>query len=235
MLCTQYTPPSKQISICLLLLIPPAGDDVEEQLALIAVDEVVGEAAEDGLEAAMDNDEKNMEAMESECGQKGDGPLGEDGEDGDESDLDNAPVWELGSGDAFFVCPGPKSTSAHEPSPQGMKPPSCTFKDMPSFTFLENLGLTELPSVQGCGLGVHSTISCWQLRYPSDSGPQSAARSWGDFKNKGFVSPCLALLQCLHWAWESHCAMNPTCVYSRGSVQLLKGAILADLGRDVKH
>eukprot|EP00438_Fugacium_kawagutii_P030026 Skav210977 [mRNA] locus=scaffold712:63115:72325:- [translate_table: standard] len=212
------------------------GDDVDAELALVAVDEVVGEAAEGALEAAMTNDEMNMEAMESESGQPGDGPLGEDGEESLESDLDNAPVWEFGSGDAFFVSPGPESTSSTcEPSPKGTKAPSCTFKDMPSFTFLENLGLTEIPAVQGCGLGVHSTISCWQLRYPADSGPQSAARSWGNIKKRGFVSPCKALLQCLHWAWESHAALNPTCEYSKGRVQLLKGAILADLGRDVKH
>ena len=81
------------------------------------------------------------------------------------------------------------------------------------FTLPPNVGkfatLVQLASNQPAGVGVTS-------------------------KKKGFVPPCRALLECLLWCWEVHLAENPTCAVSAGKIQLLKGAIKADLGRDVK-
>ena len=206
-------------------------DEIEKQLAELAVDQVMEEAAEDGLESAMvaqpHPDPVEQEVVQPSAQVQGDS---EEEEEEEESKF----TWELASGDAFFISKGPAEAKPSAEAAKDVAAPIGTFKDMPSFQFLEQLGMTEIPNVEECGIGVHFTNNVWQVRYPCKSGKKSAARSWGVLKKKGFVSPCKALLECLHWAWQSHLEFNPDCAYTKGKVQVLKGAIMADLGRDVK-
>ena len=216
------------------------GESIEQQLAELATDEVLEEAAEDGLENAIvangSFDPMDLEGADQHSGFVA---AADDVSDKEDSDEEPAATWEIGSGDACFICEGESSGASHAELPEAKSPavgasaPTGAFKDMASFQFLNNLGMTEIPNVKACGIGVHCTICCWQVRYPCKSGQQSRARSWGNLK-KGFVSPCRALLECLLWAWQSHLDLFPTCAHSKGKVQLLTGAIMADLGRDVK-
>ncbi|CAL1125653.1 unnamed protein product [Cladocopium goreaui] len=197
------------------------------------LDEGGFEAAEDGLEAniPIDPEEEEHNAKESINVDKGDDfpCFGQSQDDASDEEI----VYEFKDCDAAFECVATEATSSSEPAPVGVSPAG-TIKTMAAFMFLEQVGLSEIPNVPGVGMGVHTTTQCWQIRYPRATGKQSAGRCWGDLKKKGFVPPCRALLECLLWCWEVHLAENPTCAVSAGKIQLLKGAIKADLGRDVK-
>jgi hypothetical protein len=106
------------------------------------------------------------------------------------------------------------------------------FETVPAFVFLREAGLTEIPNVIGCGIGIHHTTSTWQVRYPAGH-QKSTARTFGHVK-KGYVSSAQALLQCLVWAWEQHQKLHPTCTTAEATVKLLKGALIAQLGFHVK-
>ena len=210
------------------------GDNVEEQLVALNQDEGGFEAAEDGLEAniPIDPEEEEHNAKESINVDKGDDfpCFGQSQDDASDEEI----VYEFKDCDAAFECVATEATSSSEPAPVGVSPAG-TIKTMAAFMFLEQVGLSEIPNVPGVGMGVHTTTQCWQIRYPRATGKQSPGRCWGDLKKKGFVPPCRALLECLLWCWEVHLAENPTCAVSAGKIQLLKGAIKADLGRDVKQ
>ncbi|CAK9039312.1 unnamed protein product, partial [Durusdinium trenchii] len=208
--------------------------ELEAQLAMISECNAVDKGAEEDLELNMKpeqeqnqdhneaNPDKEDEVMELEIANPG------------ESE-DEEIEYDFSTG-VNFVCDGPSGVSSSDPSPPiAVAPPSASFKDMPAFVFLEKLNLTELPHVNGAGIGVHVTIQAWQVRYPpSGSQKASCARSWGNLSKKGFVSQCKALLECLLWAWERHLAENPSCSVSQTKVGMLKGALIADLGRHLE-
>ncbi len=216
---------------------------MDNELAALANEETVEEAAEDALAAAMSNkeimepSEEPLESVARTGCQKEEeiqeNQVENDDDDDDADKSDDEVTWELQSGDSFFMCEASAGVSSSGPAPpEGVKAPSGTFKDQPAFSFLEHFGLTEIPNVQECGIGVHATTNCWQVRYPSLE-KKSTARSWGQLK-KGYVSPCMALLLCLRWAWSAHHVLHPECKYTKTRLQVLDGAIVADLGRDVK-
>lgn len=231
---------NRTIFFCLLqgAFWPPGQEtedpELEAQLAMISECNAVDKGAEEDLELNMKpeqeqnqdhneaNPDKEDEVMELEIANPG------------ESE-DEEIEYDFSTG-VNFVCDGPSGVSSSDPSPPiAVAPPSASFKDMPAFVFLEKLNLTELPHVNGAGIGVHVTIQAWQVRYPpSGSQKASCARSWGNLSKKGFVSQCKALLECLLWAWERHLAENPSCSVSQTKVGMLKGALIADLGRDLE-
>lgn len=203
------------------------------QLAEMNQDQPNEEAAEVGLEANMDSAPMHPDSVEGEslavvAANEADFADAESGDEGSNA----GEVWEFTLGEASVV----HEVKAVQKSDDGTTPvtqsPLGTFQTMASFLFLQGVGLTDLPNVEGVGIGVHLTIKSWQVRYPAQVGQQSAARCFGALK-KGWVPPCRALLQCLLWCWETHLKENPSCPVSFGKVQLLKGAIKADLGKNV--
>eukprot|EP00438_Fugacium_kawagutii_P015564 Skav230977 [mRNA] locus=scaffold4:81200:81796:- [translate_table: standard] len=197
---------------------------MEQQLVALNKDEPMLEAAEDGLEALIpaDDEQEGSEAVNPQSTQDANAFSEDEGQT----------VFEFKECDAMFECSAKEAPSCDLDVQVGVSP-SGSFKDMAAFIFLSKVGLTEIPNVQGAGIGVHLTTKCWQVRYPNPTGKQSTARSWGDLK-KGTVPPCRALLQCLLWCWESHHKVNPGCDITKSKIQLLKGALVADVGRDVK-
>ena len=161
----------------------------------------------------------------------GDLKLAEEAEPADGIDESDAEVvWEIAT--KSFLC-SPESSSPKQVPAAGAVAPSVTFKDLPAYHYLEAQGLTDIPNLQGCGLAIHSTISCWQIRYPVPAGRKaSCARSFGHLK-KGYKSSCKALLQCLLWVWKTHLLQNPHCKYSKSRVSDLEMAIADDLGKDI--
>lgn len=149
------------------------------------------------------------------------------------------PEWHFEDSSAVFLLGEIAEKSNEETS--GDKATSTTaevavagakFSTVPAFVFLEQAGLTCVPLVSGCGIGIHHTISTWQVRYPAEH-QKSTARSFGNLK-KGYVSAAEALLQCLLWAWQQHQKIYPDCDISKNKVNLLKGALVANLGFHVK-
>ena len=130
------------------------------ELAALANEETVEEAAEDALVAAMSNkeimepSEELLESVEGKECQKEEiqekQVESDDNNDADESD--DEVTWELQSGDHFYMCEGSAGVSCSDPAPpEGVKAPSGTFKELPAFVFLEQFGLTDIPNVQECG------------------------------------------------------------------------------------
>jgi len=197
------------------------------------------EAAEHGLEELIPNhaaEETDLfDGQDHHMPDKDDhaGPNAHDSDHGF-SEEEQEVVFEFDDCDAAFVCKGKgeEAAGSSDLPPVGVVP-SGTIKTTAAFLFLDQIGLTEVPNVQGVGMGVHLTTKCWQVRYPCGQGKKSAGRCWGVLK-KGYIPPCRALLQCLLWCWEAHRKEHPHCTISAGKCQLLKGAILADVGRDVK-
>ena len=215
--------------------------EIEEQLALAASHEEAVQGAEEDLEANIIA-VASHENEEDEVGGHGTASANvahclDDSDEDQEQNFDDA----MDSFDAVFVFSdegdGDDNVKFQEGKSEGsvsMNFSGGTFDEMPAWKFLSSMNMTELPNMKGVGVGVHLTTCCWQIRYPPTSpGKQaSVARSWGKLK-KGHVSQCKALLQCLLWIWQTHAESNPTCAISKGKVQLLKGALIADLGRDI--
>lgn len=205
------------------------------QLAEMNQDQLNEEAAESGLEANVENAPMHPDTVEGESSAAVAAyEVDFENAESDDEVSDAGEVWEFTVGEASVVHEiktVQKSDDGTTPVTQA--PTSGTFQTMASYLFLQGVGLTDLPNIEGVGIGVHLTIKSWQVRYPAQVGQQSAARCFGALK-KGWVPPCRALLQCLLWCWETHLKENPSCPVSAGKVQLLKGAIKADLGKNVE-
>ena len=228
--------PVGRMRFCLLhpLLLQGGVDDVDMQLAAMNNDESQQEMAEAALELNIDVAPEHPDAVGGGPPISLDANIESGGKDDGESDLDAGDVWEftVSEDTSFHELKEMETTGDSEQAPVSQASASGTFKHMAAFMFLEQVGLTELPNVPGVGIGVHLTIKSWQVRYPAETGQQSAARCYGQLK-KQWVPPCRALLQCLLWCWEVHSQENPLCEVSESKITLLKGAIKADLGRDV--
>eukprot|EP00438_Fugacium_kawagutii_P028480 Skav205456 [mRNA] locus=scaffold4682:42498:43100:- [translate_table: standard] len=199
---------------------------MEAQLVALSKDDSTFEAAEDALEALIPAEDEHQDPEAVNHHSDEDAPAS--------SEDEGETVFEFKDCDAMYECCS-KETSSCDLDLQVGVSPSGSFKDMAAFIFLNQVGLAEIPNVQGAGVGVHLTTKCWQVRYPNPTGKQSTARSWGNLKKgKGIVPPCRALLQCLLWCWESHDKVNPGCDITKTKIQLLKGALVADVGRDIK-
>ena len=104
---------------------------MDNKLAALANEEIVEEAAEDALAAAMSNKEimePSEEPLESVAG-KGyqkeeeiqENQVGND-HTGDADDSDEEVTWELQSGGTFFICEGSAGVSSSDPAPpEGVK------------------------------------------------------------------------------------------------------------------
>ena len=87
--------------------------------------------------------------------------------DNSDSDMENY-LEDLDAADAVYECKGAGSKLA-----KSMKAPEGTFKNMAAYQFLDGLNLTEVPNISGCSIGVHCTIKCWQVRYPTPEGQET--------------------------------------------------------------
>lgn len=209
------------------------GDDIEEELLQVAQCDTVEEPAEQDLEANMPAD---LEAGEEEGVQHETEVHQEDVEMLEEESADEADPVQFDDCAVTFICGEIASAGSSDKVPEVVAPKHASFQESPAFKLLESLEMTELPNVAGCGLALHGTINMWQLRYPaSEPGEKmSCARSWGELPKKGYVSCCKALVQVLLWGWERHAAEHPECAVAKQKISLLQGALVADIGRDLK-
>lgn len=162
---------------------------MEQQLVAMHQDEPTCEAAEDALEALIPPNTENEEANPGGEGHHDpNGPPCDDavGDSEGNDASDEEVVWEFKDCEVAFECEA-KASSSKELCIGTV--PSGSIKTMPAFMFLDQIGLAEVPNVTGVGMGVHTTTQCWQVRYPCESGQQSAGRKWGTLKNKGYVPP----------------------------------------------
>lgn len=132
------------------------GETIEQQLAELATDEVLEEAAEDVLENAIVA-HGSCDPMELEGANPDSGNVAAADDVSNKVDSDEEPsgTWEIGSGDACFICEGESSEASHAElpeakSPAGASAPAGAFKDMASFQFLHNLRRTTNPYKPNC-------------------------------------------------------------------------------------
>ena len=219
-------------------------DNDDQNLALVPQEPMEIEGAEADLIANMDLCQTAEPEIEAEAvAEMGELPgpnlFGSSSED-EAVELKDA-AWDFDDDSAVFILEdlggAVKPSEAELPAPS---PPTSVsaavagdkFETVPAFVFLREAGLTEIPNVIGCGIGIHHTTSTWQVRYPPGH-QKSTARTFGHVK-KGYVSSAQALLQCLVWAWDQHQKLHPTCTTAEATVKLLKGALIAQLGFHVK-
>lgn len=144
-------------------------------------------------------------------------------------------VWTITDSGAIFTVESEDKSSvgSSEAEKVGIPMSPEKFNDVKAFVMLSAIGLTEIPNVQGCGIGIHFTTNTWQVRYPSEK-KASTARTFGDHvKGKGKVSCSAALLQCLLWAWQQHGQKNPSCAVCKHRITILQGALNVGLGSEV--
>ena len=121
----------------------------------------------------------------------------EDDDDDDEQGEDHGNGPKIDASDDFITFLTPADAVDGKNSKIGKIVPG-EFRQRPAFIELEQLGLTEVPNVQGCGIFLHKVTSQWHSRYGHYS-QINTAPTWNDHLRSERKALLMALLAMWRW------------------------------------